>query len=257
MDLDYKISIITPVLNCERYIRQAIESVLSQNYPYFEHIVVDGISTDHTVNIVKEYDHLVWVSEKDAGPADAANKGFKMATGDLICHLPADDFFEPEAFKAVAGAFKRYPDCKWVSGYARIIDTDGNEIRKFVTWYKNFLLKHHSFRLLLTECYINGQTVFFKKELFNEFGYFDLQLPTEYDLWLKFAFKYDMRLIRKNLASFRMHKGATTSSFFRSQEKIALQAAKKHGRNYPFTMLLRTFNHYKIIFIYSLLNRFL
>lgn len=254
--MDYKISIVTPVLNGEKYIKKAIESVLSQNYPYFEHVVIDGLSIDNTVNILKKYNHLIWVSEKDEGPTYAANKGLDMATGDIICILPADDYYEPDIFKDVINTFKRHQNCKWVSGYVKIINAEGNEIRKYVTWYKNFFLRHHSYKLLLTEPYISCQAVFFKKDLLNEFGYMDVK-SSEYELWLRFASKYKLRLIKKYLANFRMHKGATTSSFFKEPEKIALRAARKHGRNYPFIMFLRTLNSYKIILIYSLLNKLL
>lgn len=257
MSMNHKISIITPVLNGERYIRTTIESVLNQEYPHFEHIIIDGLSSDNTVNILKTYDHLVWISEKDNGAVDAANKGLAMATGDIISFLPADDYYEPNVFKDIINTFNKYQGCKWVSGYCRIVGADGNEIRKYVTWYKNALLRHHSFELLLTECYISGMAVFFTKELLSEFGNLDLQLPSEYDLWLRFASKYEMRLIKKVIANFRMHEGATTSSFFITMERIALQAARKHGKRYPFLMFLRFLNTYKTIWAYSLLNRLL
>ena len=255
MKMNHKISIITPVRNGERYIRTAIESVLNQEYPHFEHIIIDGLSTDNTVNILKTYDHLVWISEKDNGAVDAANKGFDLSTGDILCLLPADDYLEPDIFKDVINTFKRYPDCKWLCGYCKIVDADGNEIRKYVKMYKNFLLKHHSFKLLLTENYISGMAVFFKRELLDEFGYMDLQLPSEDDLWLRFASKYEMRLIKKVIANFRMHKGTPTSSYFLWQVNLSMKVAKKHGKKYPLLMFLRFLNAYKIIIAYSFLNR--
>jgi len=257
MNMEHKISVITPVLNGERYIRTAIESVLNQNYPHVEHIVIDGISTDNTVKIINSYNHLVWISEKDNGAAEAFNKGFEIATGDIICMLPADDYYEPHVFKDIVDIFKKYSDCMWVSGYGRIVDDEGSEIRKYVTGYKKFLLRHHSFKLLLTECYIMGQGCFFTKKLLDEFGALDLQKPNEYDLWLRFASRYEMRIIKKVVTNFRMHKGATTSSYFIPMERIALQAARDHGRHYPFLMFLRFLNTYKTILLYSLFNRLL
>ena len=91
----YKISIITPVRNGEKYLRTAIDSVLAQNYQPCEHIIVDGASTDGTVAILKSYPHLKWISEPDHGPGDAFNKGCALATGDILCILPADDSSSP------------------------------------------------------------------------------------------------------------------------------------------------------------------
>jgi glycosyltransferase involved in cell wall biosynthesis len=255
MKMKHKISIITPVLNDEKYIRTAIESVLNQNYPHVEHIVIDGLSTDKTADILKEYKHLTWISEKDNSGAEAINKGLDMATGDIICLLPADDYYEPNIFKDIIDTFRKYPDCKWISGYGKIVNDEGNQIRKYVKWYKNFLLRHHSFKLLLMECYIVGMGCFFKTELLDEFGYIDLQANTEYDLWLHFASKYGLKIIKKELVNFRMHKGTCTSTLFGSQAKISIEVAKRHSKNFPFLMFLRTINTYKTIFLYSLLNR--
>ncbi len=100
------ISVITPTFNARDYIENAINNVLDQEYPDFEHIVVDGASTDGTVEILKKYPHLKWVSEPDSGQPEAMNKGFNMSTGDIIVYLNGDDFFLPGAFKAVAPYFE-------------------------------------------------------------------------------------------------------------------------------------------------------
>jgi len=96
------ISIVTPSLNQGRYIEQTIQSVLLQNYPNFEHIVIDGGSTDGTVEILKKYPHLKWISEKDSGQSEALNKGLKMATGDIIAWINSDDWYAEGAFNNVA-----------------------------------------------------------------------------------------------------------------------------------------------------------
>jgi len=96
-----KISVITPSLNSGEHIERAIQSVLAQNYDNFEHIiVVDGLSTDNTLDILKKYPHLTWVSEKDSGQSNAMNKGFAMSSGEIIVYLNADDYFLPEAFRS-------------------------------------------------------------------------------------------------------------------------------------------------------------
>jgi glycosyltransferase involved in cell wall biosynthesis len=87
------ISVITPVLDGERFIEDAIRSVLRQEYKRFEHVVVDGGSTDGTVEILKRYPHLRWVSEPDRGQSDAMNKGFDLSSGEVVVYLNADDYF--------------------------------------------------------------------------------------------------------------------------------------------------------------------
>jgi glycosyltransferase involved in cell wall biosynthesis len=102
-----KISIITPSFNSGEFIERAIKSVLEQDYKNFEHIIIDGGSTDNTVEILKRYPHLHWLSEKDNGQADAMNKGFEKSTGDIIVYLNADDYFFPGSFSTVIAEFKK------------------------------------------------------------------------------------------------------------------------------------------------------
>ncbi len=97
-----KISIVTPSYNSAEFIEDCIQSVLKQNYPNFEHIIIDGGSTDGTVEILKKYPHLKWISEPDEGQSDALNKGFKKAEGDIIGWLNSDDVYLPGTFNKVA-----------------------------------------------------------------------------------------------------------------------------------------------------------
>jgi len=100
-----KISVVTPSYNSGKFIQRAIESVLNQSYANFEHIVIDGGSTDGTLLILNKYKHLKWISEVDQGQSDAMNKGFKYTTGELIVYLNADDFFLPDTFNIVATTY--------------------------------------------------------------------------------------------------------------------------------------------------------
>jgi len=113
-----KISIITPSLNSAKYLQAAIDSVLLQDYRNFEHIIVDGGSTDDTLVILKKNPHLKWVSEKDGGQADAMNKGFRMSTGDIIGYLNADDYYYPGAFKSIIPYFLN--GCDFVVGKIKV-----------------------------------------------------------------------------------------------------------------------------------------
>ena len=100
-----KISIITPSFNQARFIEQTILSVLRQDYPCVEHIVVDGGSTDGTIDIMRRYPHLIWSSEADNGQADALNKGLSKATGDIIGWINSDDYYADNIFAEVEGSF--------------------------------------------------------------------------------------------------------------------------------------------------------
>ncbi len=97
-----KISVITPSFNQGVFIEDAVRSVLEQGYPNFEHIIIDNCSTDGTIEILKKYDHLIWISEPDEGQSDALNKGFNLASGDIIGWLNVDEFYMPGAFTYIS-----------------------------------------------------------------------------------------------------------------------------------------------------------
>ncbi|MCK9401453.1 MAG: glycosyltransferase [Bacteroidales bacterium] len=119
-----KISIITPSLNSAAYLQDAIDSVMMQEYKNVEHIVVDGGSSDGTMEILKRNPHLIWVSEKDGGQADAMNKGFRMSSGDIIGYLNADDYYYPDAFKSIIPYFLN--GCDFVVGKIKVMFSDGS-----------------------------------------------------------------------------------------------------------------------------------
>lgn len=118
--LRMKISVLTPSFNTASYIRRAIDSVLAQDYNEWEHIVMDGGSTDGTTDILASYPHLIWDSGRDLGQSDAMNKAFAKATGDLIIYLNADDELEPGLFSHVVRRFASEPAIDMVIGYLRM-----------------------------------------------------------------------------------------------------------------------------------------
>ena len=121
-----KISVITPSYNARRFIEDAIRSVIGQGYPNFEHIVVDGGSSDGTVDILLKYPHVKWVSEPDRGQSDAMNKGFAMSSGDIIVYLNADDYFEPGAFRTASDYLGARKGCYFLVGKCRVLSEDGS-----------------------------------------------------------------------------------------------------------------------------------
>ncbi|HSU53124.1 MAG TPA: glycosyltransferase family 2 protein [Candidatus Dormibacteraeota bacterium] len=159
-----KISVVTPSYNSVATIRQTIESVRHQDYQDWEHIVVDGGSTDGTVALLKSFPHLLWSSERDEGHYHAMNKGVQRAAGDVILILNADDWLLPGALTAVVDGFAQNPSWDALFGDAVFVDNEGNKIyqRDEATY---------DFRVLLYGLdYICHQALFVRKAVYSQLG---------------------------------------------------------------------------------------
>lgn len=130
-----RISIVTPSLNQANYLERTILSVLGQDYPNLEYIIIDGGSTDGSVDIIRRYsDRLAyWVSEPDTGQAAAINKGFRIATGDILAWLNADDEYEPNALWSVGRVFAEHPDIDVVYGNTVLVNTRGETVGRILS----------------------------------------------------------------------------------------------------------------------------
>jgi len=188
-----KISIVTTNYNTDKYLEQTIQSVLNQKGDFeLEYIITDGGSTDNSLDIIKKYkDRLKYISEKDKGQSDGINKGLKMATGDIVAFLNADDVYTDGALDKVVTYFKENPDCMWLTGYGKIIDENGKQIKKYITEYKNRKLRKFTFEQLLIENCISQPATFWRRKLLDEMGYIDesLHYSMDQDLWARFAKK--------------------------------------------------------------------
>jgi glycosyltransferase involved in cell wall biosynthesis len=252
-----KISIVTPSYNQAEFIERTIQSVLNQDYPEIEYIIMDGGSTDGSLEIIKKYsDKLIWKSEKDHGQSDAINKGLKLATGDIVAFLNSDDTYEPGALSKVAGYFQQNPNVKWAYGKCKIIDENNTEIRKPITFYKNLLLKNYSYKKLLSENFISQPATFWKKELHSEIGYIneDEHFCMDYEFWLRIGKKYPAGVINSYLANFRYYANSKSGSVNKKQFQDELRIAKKFGKNHNFSLALHKLNYFKITSIYYVLN---
>lgn len=253
-----KISIITPSYNQAAYIEQTIRSVLDQGIEGLEYIIIDGGSTDGTLDILRRNgERIKWVSEPDEGLADAVNKGIRMATGEIIGWLNSDDIYLPGALHEVANYFEDHPECRWLYGRCSIINSSGEERWNWITHYKNARLKRFSLERLLRENFISQPAVFFRKELFEKAGGLGLSLKyaMDYDLWLRFAGIIQAGVINKDLASFRRHRSSKSETGFRDQFFEQYAVAKKYHPSF-FNRALHRFNIFKIITSYRILGLF-
>ena len=200
-----KISVVTCSYNQGDFIDDCIQSVLKQNYPNFEHIVLDGASTDGTVEKLKQYKHLIWESEKDNGQSDALNKGFKMASGDIVAWINSDDWYPGGALKKVGEYFRDHPETKILIGDCFFYNEGASE--------ENIIVHNSTFEFDDIIRYWDGwipptqPAIFFRRELFEEVGYLDesLHFAMDYDLWLRISQKYDIAYIPELLAGYRFH----------------------------------------------------
>lgn len=253
-----KISIVTPSFNQDKYIRETIESVLSQKYDNLEYFVIDGKSTDRSVSILREYEQsLRWVSEPDNGQSDAINKGLRMTTGDIITYLNSDDILLPGSLQAVSDYFSSHPTCEWVTGYTKIIDEKGTEHHKLITAYKNFLIRHYRWSTLMVTNYLNQMSTFWRKTAMDAVGFFaeDEHFVMDYEYWIRLAKRGKPGIIPRELSCFRLHSSSKSVKYTRRQIAEAYQIVARTEKN--FLLRLLNFIHGRCtLFIYSLQNLF-
>lgn len=186
-----KITIVTPSFNHSTYLEQTIDSVLSQNYPNLEYIIIDGGSTDGSLDIIKKYEkHLTyWVSERDDGMYDAINKGFEKSTGEIMGWINSDDFYYPHTFSVLNDVFDAFPPVSWVTGAGSIANEQGQivSVERSQKWSK-YLFQLGKFG------YIQQESTFWRRSLWEKSGKMldsSLQLAGDMELWNRF-FQYEL-----------------------------------------------------------------
>jgi glycosyltransferase involved in cell wall biosynthesis len=254
-----KISIITPSLNQEKFIRQTIESVINQKGDFdLEYIIIDGQSTDKTIEIIKEYatkdSRIKWVSEPDKSQSNAINKGLKMASGDIISYLNADDIYYPNTLQIICDSFKKH-NRLWLYGKCKIIDVRGGEIRKIITKYKNFFLKKYNYNKLLIINYISQPAVFWKKELMQQIGHFNEteHLAMDYDYWCRAGKKNIPIVINQYLSGFRYHHDNKSNKQYLKQFNDEYRIAALHTSSRT-VLLTHKLHIFLIKIIYFFIN---
>ena len=224
------ISVVTPSFNSVHTIRDTIESVLRQDYPNWEHIVIDGGSKDGTIEILKSYPHLKWVSEKDEGHYHAMNKGIERAMGEVVNILNADDCFAPGALRAVSEAFATHPEWEALFGDIIYVDSQDREIyRRQEAGYDYNVLRY-------ALCYVIHQTLFVRKATHDRLGLYrhkDFLNCCDYDFILRLGkASCPVGHVPQFLIRYRYHEHGQSADrrVTRNMEREAAIIQREHGK---------------------------
>ncbi len=224
--LDYMpiVTIVTPSLNQGVFIKETIDSVLTQDYPYIEYIIIDGGSTDETLDILKQYgERIRWISEKDNGQTEAINKGWKMSKGEIIAWLNSDDTYQPGAVSKAVNHLCNYKEHIMVYGEGRHIDESGNVIDRYPT-------EPFNYNRLAETCFICQPTVFIRKEALKKVGFLNegLNYCMDYDYWIRLGKRYSVGYINDLLANSRLYAETKTLAQRAKVHKEVIQTLCRH-----------------------------
>ena len=221
-----RVSIVTPSFNQAQYIESTIQSVLVQDYPQIEYLIVDGSSTDDTVDIIKKYQGQLawWVSEKDQGQTDAINKGFARASGDILAWINSDDTYEPGAVRLAANYLMEHPEVGMVYGDCNFINAEGRVIGRFASAQTNYRMLRQGY------VHIPQQTMFFRGELWRQVGPLDpsFYFAMDYDLWTRISARTGIKYIPQTWANFRLH---TTGKTIVADDRCWPEMIRVHYRD--------------------------
>ncbi len=245
------ISIVTPCFNSERFLEKTIQSILSQNYPNLEYIIVDGGSRDGSIEIIKKYNRYLsyWISEPDDGIYDAINKGFARSTGEIMAWSPASDLYVSDAFLTVSNIFLQIPQIEWLTSIYKISCNDaGEEIAQYkVEGFDKRAFKRGQNCLGLpgSKYNIQQQSTFWRRSLWEKVGG---RMETKYrsagdfELWSRFYKYSELWAVNKPLGIFRNHKHQISVEhsqlYFREQQEIFKAFGGK--KDCPITMWIKS-----------------
>ena len=238
------ITIVTPSFNQAAFIERTVRSVVDSRYPEIEHWVVDGGSTDGTIDILERLERaqpgrLHFVSEADRGQADAVNKGFDRARGEIVGWLNSDDVYEPGCFAAVARTFAEHPECDVVYGRAHYVGENDELLGVYPT------RTEFEWQTLAHECFICQPTVFIRRRVLDAGIRLDdsLQMCMDYDLWIRLGRRHRVLFVDQVLASSRMYEDNKTLARRSEVYREVFLTVKRHYGRLPFSWALGRAHH--------------
>lgn len=208
MNVQPLVSIVTPSLNQGQFIRATIDSILNQTYEHIEYWIIDGGSTDGTLDILRSYgDRIHWLSEQDMGQSHAVNKGWKRAYGQMLGWVNADDMLTPVAVEKAVDFLMKNPGVNAVYGDATYVDENDKPLQPYPTRafdYEKLVVE--------TEDYVPQTSVFIRRSVTEQIGLLDetLHYVMDYDFWLRLGCYMPMHYIPVEMALLRLHTGAKT-----------------------------------------------
>lgn len=199
-----KLSIVTPSFNQSKYLENTIQSVVSQNYPNLEFVIIDGGSDDGSVEIIKKYEHNLsyWVSEKDEGHGHALNKGFFHTTGEIMAWINSDDMYTPWAFRTISEIFSSFPHVMWIVGFNSWWNSAGAMTRA------SRVPKNIFDYLLGNYAWIQQESVFWRRSLWDKAGGYinqDYKFMVDGELWTRFFLYEQLYTVDCVLGGYRAH----------------------------------------------------
>lgn len=206
------VSIVTPSYNQAKFLEKTIQSVLNQNYPNMEYLVIDGGSTDGSVEIIRKFENDIsaWISEPDQGQAHAINKGFHLAKGEILAWLNSDDIYYPGAVEQAVSFLLENPQVGMVYGEIDLINESDQVIGQFNARQTNYR------RLMQGYSDIPQPAAFWRAELWRQVGPLDTSLffAMDFDLWVRLSKANEIRFIPKLWAGFRIHQQSKSTTVF-------------------------------------------
>lgn len=199
-----KISIVTPSFNQGHFLEETIRSVLEQKYENLEYVVIDGGSSDNSVDIIKKYDDRLhyWVSEEDEGHGHALNKGFSRTSGEIMAWINSDDMYTPWSFKVVSEIFSQLPHVMWIMGFTSLWNDAGAMI------HAGRVQKNIFDFLLGNYAWIQQESVFWRRELWEKAGGYinqNYKLMVDGELWTRFFLHEELYTVHCILGGYRLH----------------------------------------------------
>ena len=222
------VSIVTPSYNQGEFIEDTILSVKNQDNPNIEHIIIDGGSTDNTLEILKKYEgtySMRWISEPDEGQSDAVNKGFGMAKGEIIGWVNSDDaYFDVSAISSVVKSFDKYSEADAI--YGDIVRMDENNLILYIKKVRKF-----DYNYLKKTCFLEQPAVFFRRNVIDNFELdVSLEIAMDYDFWLRIAKKHRFQYVKRILAVDRHHEKRKVVDRRDEMIKESVYVSKEYGQ---------------------------